>query len=45
MNSKTIIFLHDEDEKEKVKAAKKSDADYKVSSLNEAGKIIENFFK
>jgi D-glycero-D-manno-heptose 1,7-bisphosphate phosphatase len=42
---KTIVFLHNEDEKEKTISAKKSGADHKVSSFKKAEKIIEDFFK
>ncbi len=38
--SKTILYLHQEDELQKVEAAKNSNADYKVSSMSEILSVL-----
>lgn len=40
VNCQTIIYLHEEDEPQKVSAAKSSSADYKVTSLSEVASIL-----
>lgn len=42
--TKTIIFLHHEDELQKVEEAKKATADYKVNSLDQTIPILEKLF-
>lgn len=41
---KTVLFLHSEDEPQKIKEAKKAQPDFKVESLKEAEIILKEFF-
>jgi len=42
---KSLIYLHNEDESNKNEEAKRAQADFRASSVNETLQILKNFFK